>query len=391
MVSLQETLIGTKKELNSRLNDEFIFIYESLFKNPMLQLIFSTIHSILITQFKFMNSRLPSNEYGAHFWADNSRELINTFELIKTLKSKLKHTEFSFEIDTYYKEVINNCDKFLEKSGGSTIPPNMEKIDLYYESPIFINQLSHSTISVEKKCNYNLKMIGSGSYATVYKYFDEDYSCYFAVKRANNDLSEKELERFYLEFEELKKFNSKYIVKVYKLIKDSKEYILEYVDESLFDYIRKNNNKLKLNERLKMINHMFAGLDLIHKQGILHRDISPRNVMIKHYDDGFEVKICDFGLVKLPESDLTSIDSEVKGSFNDPSLKIDGFKNYDFKHEIYAITLMCIFILTGKHSNFDAIKDDKIRTILNKGTNIDKSKRYDSLQELWNELKKLNG
>ncbi len=37
---------------------------------------------------------------------------------------------------------------------------------------------------------------------------------------------------------------------------------------------------------------------------MLHRDISLSNVFVKHYEDVDVVKIGDFGLVKIPESNL---------------------------------------------------------------------------------------
>ena len=40
---------------------------------------------------------------------------------------------------------------------------------------------------------------------------------------------------------------------------------------------------------------------------MLHRDISLSNVFVKHYEDVDVVKIGDFGLVKIPESNLKKI------------------------------------------------------------------------------------
>src|SRR5690625_348014 len=44
---------------------------------------------------------------------------------------------------------------------------------------------------------------------------------------------------------------------------------------------------------------------------------------------------------------MTSIDSDIKGYFNDPVLVTEGFSNYDLAHEIYALTRILFFILTG--------------------------------------------
>ena len=70
--------------------------------------------------------------------------------------------------------------------------------------------------------------------------------------------------------------------------------------------------------------------------------------MLKIYDDAIVVKIADFGLVKLINSDLTSVNTQFKGYFNDPGLVVEGFDNYNILHETYALTRILYFVLTGK-------------------------------------------
>ena len=93
------------------------------------------------------------------------------------------------------------------------------------------------------------------------------------------------------------------------------------------------------------------------------------------------VKISDFGLVKIPESNLTSENTEFKGSLNDPELKFQGFSNYNLSHEIYALTQLIGYIITGK-TNFDKISSPIVRSFIKKGTNPDKTQRFQSLDEL---------
>ena len=63
-----------------------------------------------------------------------------------------------------------------------------------------------------------LKTIGSGSYATVSKYYDKRYDRWFAVKKAKKGLNDKELIRFRREFDDMKSLNSPYVVEVYVLV-----------------------------------------------------------------------------------------------------------------------------------------------------------------------------
>lgn len=162
-----------------------------------------------------MNSRLPTNQGTAHFWAQNSRELILAIESVKGLQRALADSEYMFEIDEYYNQILDKTYNFLSESNGSIIPAHMEKIELYYTIPLFLPLNNLKKVSLYETQTIELKMIGEGSYAHVYKYKDPFYKKTFVVKRAKKELNEKELERFKIEYESMKKLNSPYIVEVY--------------------------------------------------------------------------------------------------------------------------------------------------------------------------------
>lgn len=376
------------KELESYLNYEYVDLYKK-FNNERLEEIFSTLHHIITRNYDAMNSRLPTNENPNHFWAENSRELIMAIENINNLEKSLKDTFYSFYVDDYYKEIINISKKFLEKSGGSEIPPHTEKVLLYYTIPIFIKS---DTIQIKKQDEmktYTKKFIGEGSYANVYKYKDEEYNKYFVIKSAKKDLSINELERFKKEFEITKQLNSPYIIETYTYHNTTNEYIMEYMDYTLYDYINKYNSSLKDNVRKSLVNQVLRGFEYIHSKNILHRDISPKNILLKIYDDDTIIaKIADFGLVKIADSLMTSKNTEIKGWFNDPQLEIDGFQNYNIRHEMYALTRLIYFIYTGKVS-IENVKTTKYKGFIEKGLSPNKDKRFNSVREIAEYLKNI--
>jgi serine/threonine-protein kinase len=217
----------------------------------------------------------------------------------------------------------------------------MPKIELYITIPIFKSTL---TITVNKNKEFELKFIGSGSYANVFKYKDTFYNRIFVLKRAKKELTNKDLFRFKREFEEMSKLSSPYILDVYCYNDYQNEYIMEYMDFTLDEYISKNNTTITDVQRKGIAQQILRAFDYIHSKGKLHRDISPKNILLKKYDDVMVVKIADFGLVKTPDSSLTSENTEFKGYFNDPSLILDGFDTYNISHETYALTriILCL-------------------------------------------------
>ena len=104
-------------------------------------------------------------------------------------------------------------------------------------------------------------------------------------------------------------------------------------------------------------------------------------MFIKHYEDVDVVKLGDFGLVKLPESTMTSLQTELKGALNDPDLIHVGFVNYEMCHEIYALTRLCFYILTGR-TNIGKQKEGAIKRFWDKGTNTNKALRFKTVDEL---------
>ncbi|SMD17230.1 protein kinase family protein [Sporomusa malonica] len=237
------------------------------------------------------------------------------------------------------------------------------------------------TFAGETRSFYPLKQIGNGSYANVYKYKDTFYNKNFVLKRAKKDLSEKEIKRFKREFEEMQDFSSPYIVEVYCYNENQNEYIMEYMDFTLESYITKHNSSLSIVQRKSIIQQILRAFEYIHSKGRLHRDISPKNILIKPYEDIIVVKVADFGLVKISESALTAANTEFKGYFNDPSLILDGFDTYSILHETFALTRVVYYVMTGR-TNVDTISDPKLKTFINKGLNPAKSQRFQTISEM---------
>ena len=364
----------------SQINAEYSDLYKS-FRNQKLREILMTLHHDLVGLFRTMNERLPTGEHEAHFWAEPSRDLIKRIEMIFGLVSSLKETPLAFQIDPYYLDLLTRCRDFLSSSGGSSLPPNMAKVELYYTLPIFL-PLSSITISHKQQdFTFDLKLIGSGSYANVYKYKDTFYNRPFILKRAKKELTDKEVARFKREFDVMNDLSSPYILEVYCYNPDKNEYIMEYMDYTLDGYIAAHNSTLTIVQRKGIAQQILRAFDYLHSKGHLHRDISPKNILIKEYDDTLVVKLSDFGLVKIPDSTLTTVNTEFKGYFNDPALVVEGFNTYGIVHETYALTRVIYFVMTGK-TNTEKITNQNLRAFVEKGLNPDKIKRFQNIRDM---------
>lgn len=357
-VSIVDSYIENKlREINLYINDKYAYLYEDVYDNKM-RIMFSTLHNLLIVNFKEMNSKLPTKNDTAHFWAESSRNLLFAIDTICEVQQNLEESDLAFDIDDYYKNLIEKAKGFLDSTNGSVIPSNMNKVNLYFTKPIFIKRDSISLNHIGKQSYSDLKLIGEGSYAKVFSYYDPVYDRKFVLKRAFDDLTDKEVKRFKQEFIQMHSLNSPYIVEVFKYDDKNKEYTMEFMDCSLFDYINKNNSSLTMEYKKSIIIQILRAFKYIHSKGLLHRDISPKNILLKKYDDVLVVKVSDFGLVKVPDSNLTTFNTEFKGWFNDTELRTEGFVNYKIIHETYALTRLIYYVLTGE-TNISQIKKRK--------------------------------
>lgn len=60
----------------------------------------------------------------------------------------------------------------------------------------------------------------------------------------------------------------------------------------LFDYIVKHQ-RVKEKEACKFFQQIIAGVEYIHKLGVVHRDLKPENLLLDHNKN---IKLVDFGL-----------------------------------------------------------------------------------------------
>lgn len=346
--------------------------------NQELKYLFAVLHQEFNRLFRFMYSKEKTN---MHYNADQSRDLLRYIKLYRDMKHVLKGTGNDFKLNEKYVELINMSENFLQESGGSTIPDDLIHISLVEYEPIFEFDNTIEVKNIKDKLSYSIKLIGEGSYAKVFKYKDEFYDKDFIIKRAKSDLNDKELIRFKKEFTIMKELRSPYVLEVYKYDEENNQYFAEYANETIYDYIHRNNDKISLHERKYIIYQIFKAFSYIHSRGYLHRDISLTNVLLIHYDDVIVAKISDFGLVKDENNNLTSLFSEVKGSLNDSNLAVIGFGNYSIEYETFALTRLIMFILTGK-TNLDKVKEKNVREFVLKGLDQDVKNRYKNISEM---------
>lgn len=111
--------------------------------------------------------------------------------------------------------------------------------------------------------------------------------------------------------------------------------------------------QLPLDEVIRLVRDIAAGLHVAHELKIVHRDLKPENVMVCRRPDGSEsAVVMDFGLAKErrvdPELQKLTATGIILGTpeFMSPE-QIRG-KPLDPRSDVYALALMTFEMLTGK-------------------------------------------
>jgi len=151
-----------------------------------------------------------------------------------------------------------------------------------------------------------LEKLGQGGMGVVYKARDLHLDRDVAIKVLPADAvaDPQRRRRFVLEAKSASALNHPSIIDIYDIdTADGIDFIaMEYVPGKTLDQLV-GPKGLKVEEALKYAAQIADALAAAHAAGIVHRDVKPANVMVS--DKGL-VKVLDFGLAKLMESDQPS-------------------------------------------------------------------------------------
>lgn len=199
-----------------------------------------------------------------------------------------------------------------------------------------------------------LGVIGRGGMATVYKAIQPSLRRIVAIKVLPKKYLEDPVfvERFHREAQAVAMMNHPNIVQIIDKDRDGdlQFFVMEYVPGvSLQTLLSKR--RLTLGETLHIAKEVGKGLQCAHRNGIIHRDLNPRNILLS--EDLTTVKIADFGISRVEalsreSGTLTTAQTSLGTLYYYAPEQAENPTKVDHRADIYSLGVVCYEMLTGK-------------------------------------------
>lgn len=195
-----------------------------------------------------------------------------------------------------------------------------------------------------------VEKLGKGGMATVFKAYHPSLDRYVAIKALHPAFMEHPgfLDRFEREAKVVAKLEHPNIVPIYDFSEhEGRPYlVLKYVRGETLK-ARLDKSKLTYKESRHIFRVISSALAYAHKQGVLHRDVKPSNVLL---DKAGGIYLADFGLARITETNQTTLSGQMMMGtphYISPE-QAKGLGNLDSGTDIYSLGIMMYELLVGQ-------------------------------------------
>ncbi len=196
-----------------------------------------------------------------------------------------------------------------------------------------------------------IRLVGEGGMGEVYEAQDTILNRRVALKVISPEASDSReiLQRFKAEGQTLARLSHQNVVAVHALGEDQGIFylVMEFIDGSCLNDLIELKGYLQVEEALLYFKQLLQGVLVLHELGIIHRDIKPRNIIIRKDNS---LKIVDFGIAKIQKREEQSLTQhgQLLGSIYYLAPEVINGKEASFQSDIWSLGINLFEILTGK-------------------------------------------
>jgi serine/threonine-protein kinase len=198
--------------------------------------------------------------------------------------------------------------------------------------------------------------VADGAMGAVYEARRADTRERVAIKVLHPDVEEDEVavERFKREYETADLFEHPHIVRVIDFgeTSDGQHYMtMEYLVGQELGEVLRNDGAQSPARALRILSQVALALEEAHSFGVIHRDLKPDNVFLCRDEGGDDVRILDFGSVKLQVETgpkLTAFGTTLGSPYYMSPEQAKGLPDVDTRTDVFAMGAILYELLGGQ-------------------------------------------
>lgn len=201
-----------------------------------------------------------------------------------------------------------------------------------------------------------IRPLGRGAMGEVYVATHRLLGGHYALKRMSDAAGgdDELVKRFRREARALFDLNHPNIVRLFSFSEVHGQHyiVMELVDgEKVRSFTQTADKKIPVyrpEEALRIVKEAAFGLAYAHRQGVIHRDVKPDNLLLTKKG---KVKVSDFGLVRRLKDPTLTIEGDILGTpaFMPPEQARGNNKNVGVCSDVYSLGATLYILLTGYH------------------------------------------
>lgn len=206
-------------------------------------------------------------------------------------------------------------------------------------------------------------LLGEGGMGSVYRGRHVTLQSTVAIKVMHGHLARQEIfqKRFLQEAQAAARLDHRSVIKVYDFGRrgDLLYMVMAYVSggslATYIDNLYKLDKGVQLQEILYLLAQVADALGYAHRQGVVHRDVKPDNIMLKRLDEPdrpgeppLRAVVTDFGLAKLLEGGLQTATNTFMGTLPYMSPEQALNRPLDGRSDLYSVGVILYQLATGR-------------------------------------------
>ncbi|KAL7125521.1 hypothetical protein ABFS83_14G122700 [Erythranthe nasuta] len=312
------------------------------FPRPMHEITFSTIDKPkLLSQLTSLLSEVGLNIQEAHAFSTVDGYSLDVFvvdgwphEEVEQLRTELERQVLKVEKKSWPSS--HSMPRLSEK----------EKIEIKCEfDHLAIPNDGTDVWEIDPQSLKFESKVASGSYGDLYKgtYCSQDVAIkILKTERLNTELQKEFAQEVYI----MRKIRHKNVIQFIGACTKPPNLciVTEFMSGgSVYDYLHKQKGSFKLPGLLKVAIDISKGMNYLHQNNIIHRDLKAANLLM---DENEVVKVGDFGVARVKAQ--TGVMTAETGTYRWMAPEVIEHKPYDHKADIFSFGVVLWELLTGK-------------------------------------------